>query len=310
MEVQVGKVQNEQLAKLVSLQQKHIKNQKLQLKVLRSRVEDIESTVGHKTKSKTDKPTPAIGIFNENLAQPVGSSDERINERYKVTRELSDHASHQMMPDFLACYQRALQKSRMRENATRRERFYHLYQLLRMTAGIPGRTAEAGVFRGCSSFITCEVLKTESPVFDGRSHYMVDCFEGLSEPVAKDGDNPTKRFGESAFTNTSVDAVRETLADYPGVNIFKGWIPEVFEQLPEQQYRFVHLDVDVYEPTLAGLRYFFPKIAPGGAILCDDYGPWKNNDWPGCIHAVNEFSEEIGQQFFLLDSGNVFFMKR
>lgn len=298
-----------QIEQLVTVQQKHIKNQKLQLEALRSRVKEIEFTVGQISNSN---PVRAEGIanFNEKFCQQSDDSNTTVDARYMITPELSDHASHQMTPDFLACYQRSLKSSRMSDNAIRRERFFHLYQLLRMTRGVPGHTAETGVFRGCSSFLTCEVLKEEEPDFDGHSHYMIDSFEGLSEPVEKDGDYPTKRQAESAFTNTSVEVVRETMSDYPRANILKGWIPEILQKLPDQQYRFVHVDVDVYEPTLASLRYFFPKLSQGGAILCDDYGPWKNNNWPGCIQAVNEFSQEIGQQFFLLDSGNVFFIKR
>lgn len=300
---------NVQIEHLVTLQQKHIKNQKSQLEALRSRVEEIETAVD---KFSNKQPVQAEGIakFNEKIRRQSKEQDNKVDDRYMITPELSDHASHQMTPDFLACYQRALQSSRMSDNPKRRGRFFHLYQLLRSTRGIPGQTAETGVYRGCSSFLTCETLKAEDPEFDGRSHFMIDSFEGLSEPVDKDGEYPAKRHAESAFTNTSVENVRETMSDYPRVNIFKGWIPEIFQQLPDQKYRFVHVDVDVYEPTLASLRYFFPKLSPGGAILCDDFGPWKNDHWPGCIRAVNEFSEEIGQQYFLLDSGNVFFIKR
>ena len=229
---------------------------------------------------------------------------------FEINGEVSGHASHLLVPDFVQLYTRGLKSTKMRDNAQRRSRFFHLTQLLRLTRGIPGATAEAGVFRGLSSFLTCHYLQREVSFFNGETHYMIDSFEGLSKPVEEDGERPAIRFGEGAFTSTSLERVRETMFDFPEVNILKGWIPDVFEELPDQKYRFVHVDVDIYEPTLASFRYFYPRLSVGGVILCDDFGPWTDSNWPGCIRAVNEFAAEIGQNYMLLDSGNVFFIKR
>lgn len=232
------------------------------------------------------------------------------DETFQINNELSEHASHLQLPDYLQVYQAGLLKCKMRDNGLRRSRFFHLTQLLQLTRGIPGYTAEAGVFRGLGSFLICNYLRREISTFQGETHYMIDSFEGLSKPVEADGEFPAKRHGEGAFTATSADVARESLSDFRSVNILKGWIPDVFEQLPDQHYRFVHVDVDVYEPTLASFRYFYPRLAPGGIMVCDDFGPWADNNWPGCIRAVNEFANETGQVYAVLDTGNIFFIKR
>lgn len=229
---------------------------------------------------------------------------------FKVTSEVTEHASHQFLPEYIEAYGKGLQRAQMRDVPQRRARFFHLTQMFQLTRGVPGYTAEAGVFRGLSSYLTCHYLRREIPTFKGETHFMIDSFEGLSEPVEKDGQFPAKRHDEGAFTHTSVDFVRETLCDFPDVNIFKGWIPEVFSDLPEQKYRFVHVDVDVYEPTLASFRYFFPRMSPGGIMICDDFGPWADNKWPGCIRAINEFANESGQVYAVLNTGNAMFIKR
>ena len=36
----------------------------------------------------------------------------------------------------------------------------------------------------------------------------------------------------------------------------------------------MHVDVDLYEPTDEVLRYFMPRMSPGGAIVSDDYS-WR-----------------------------------
>lgn len=37
-------------------------------------------------------------------------------------------------------------------------------------------------------------------------------------------------------------------------------------------YSFCHFDVDLYEGTLACLRYFYDRMLPGGIMLSHDYG--------------------------------------
>ena len=229
---------------------------------------------------------------------------------FEVTTEVTDHASHQLIPEYMEAYGAGLKKAKMRDMPQRRARFFHLTQMLQITRGVPGNTAEAGVFRGLSSFLICHFLRREIATSNGETHFMIDSFEGLSKPVEKDGKFPVKRHEEGAFTHTSVEIVQETLSDFGGVNIHKGWIPKVFAELPEQKYRFVHIDVDVYEPTLASFRYFFPRMSPGGIMMCDDFGPWAKNNWPGCIRAVKEFADESGQAYAVMNTGNVMFIKR
>ena len=33
----------------------------------------------------------------------------------------------------------------------------------------------------------------------------------------------------------------------------------------------MHLDVDLYESTRAGLEFFYPRMTPGGIIISHDY---------------------------------------
>ena len=75
---------------------------------------------------------------------------------------------------------------------------------------------------------------------------------------------------------------------FPGVTFNPGWIPVSFAGLPERRYRFVHVDVDLYQPTLDAFAYFFPRLEAGGLIVTDDY------NWPGGRKAVDEFCAANG----------------
>lgn len=209
-------------------------------------------------------------------------------------------------PAFISMYEDGLTRSQMAEHPWRRPRFFHMTQMLRLTAGIPGATAEAGVFRGLGSYLMCRVRREETPTFDGSGHFMIDSFEGL--PPGRDDDGPTAIVGR--FNDTSVEHVRGALSEFPGATIVKGWIPGAFAELPEQTYRFVHVDVDLHDSTLDSLEYFYPRMSPGGIIVIDDYGPWPTGVWPGCAKAVRTFCDRTGVPHTALDTGNAVIVKR
>lgn len=58
------------------------------------------------------------------------------------------------------------------------------------------------------------------------------------------------------------------------------------EESSEPCFALVSLDPDLYEPTLEGLRYFYPRLAPGGRILIHDY---TSCQFEGVKMAVDEY---------------------
>lgn len=133
--------------------------------------------------------------------------------------------------EFNDIYEAGLIASKMKEAQLRRPRFYNLLQVFELASCVDGGTAEVGCFRGLSSWLMCHAMKTKDPSFTGKSHTIIDSFEGLSAPVKEDkvGQEFAGRFGD-----TSVAHVRQTLQDFPDISIVKGWVPAVFEALPEE----------------------------------------------------------------------------
>lgn len=180
----------------------------------------------------------------------------------------------------------------------RRERFFLLVQLLRQTLPLEGMVAECGCFRGLSSYLMCRTLKQANTAFDGRGYRIFDSFTGLSAPQAEDAaadSHPEaaqmKMMARSGSFSATLEGVKGALSGFPGIAYFPGWIPDTFPDEPAARYRFVHLDVDLYQPTRDGLDYFYPRLVPGGTIVCDDY------NWPGARKAVEEFCQRAGIEF-------------
>ena len=61
-------------------------------------------------------------------------------------------------------------------------------------------------------------------------------------------------------------------------------VPAYAQANPEFRIALLHIDVDVYEPSLVTLRHFYDRVVPGGLIVLDDYGTVS-----GETTAVEEF---------------------
>jgi len=112
-------------------------------------------------------------------------------------------------------------------------------------------------------------------------------------------------FREGHF-RTDFAQVQAAFADFPGVVFHKGWIPDVLATLPEARWSFVHVDVDLYEPTRACLEFFLPRLVPGGVLVCDDYGA---PTFPGAARAWDEVCEGEGIPFVELPTGQAVILK-
>ena len=68
--------------------------------------------------------------------------------------------------------------------------------------------------------------------------------------------------------------------------IKKGRFPDTTEDIDDTWFCFVSIDVDLYEPTYEGLKFFYPRLTPGGFIIVDDY---NNKLYEGAKKAVTKF---------------------
>jgi hypothetical protein len=56
-----------------------------------------------------------------------------------------------------------------------------------------------------------------------------------------------------------------------GVKFIQGFIPESLKKFNNTPIALLNLDLDLYQPTMDSLNYFWKYIWPGGIILLDDY---------------------------------------
>ena len=156
-----------------------------------------------------------------------------------------------------------------------------LEALCRRLGTVPGAVAELGVYRG--DFARCL-----NALLPERTLYLFDTFSGFDPEEARG-------YGEGfvrAHENTTVRAVLARLPHPEKAVLRPGLFPDSARGL-EERFALVSLDVDLEESSYAGLRWFLPRMAPGGYLLLHDYNSPR---LPGVRAAVERYEAETGQR--------------
>lgn len=167
-----------------------------------------------------------------------------------------------------------------------------IMSLVEAVKNVPGDMAELGVASGASSMLIASCAPE-------RTLHLFDTFEGLPEPSAKD--NPRFRKQQYRFT---LESAQEYLSAR-SVRFYKGFVPETAKDVPgDARFAFVHLDGDLYQSTLAGLRFFYPRMSRGGILISHEY-----DTAIGVNQAFREFFADKPEPYFDLVGSQRMFVK-
>ena len=148
-------------------------------------------------------------------------------------------------------------------------RCFELWKLIEQIAKLKnGSIIEIGVWRGGTGALIAKQAKNcgiEERVF------LCDTFTGVVKAGVRDS---AYKGGEHA--DTSRQAVEElilTRMNLDNVEILEGIFPDqTGHRVEGMQFRFCHIDVDVYQSAKDVVDWIWDKMVPGGIMVYDDYG--------------------------------------
>lgn len=177
------------------------------------------------------------------------------------------------------------------------ERMYALYTAVQyvVAANISGAFVECGVWRGGSCMnMALALLQLGRP---DRDLYLFDTFEGMTPPESVDVDlmgrsagallhspaecEPTKCHAPLALVH---DNMRATSYPMEQIHFIQGSVETTVPDSAPSQMAILRLDTDWYASTRHELEHLYPRLAPGGILIIDDYGHWS-----GSRKAVDEY---------------------
>jgi len=207
-----------------------------------------------------------------------------VNSRPVLARRFPD-----LSPETLEIYQRV-----KRSTMTTPERIAALCDAVRYVDAnrVPGAIVECGVYRGGSAMAAALACTT------GREIWLYDTFEGMSAPTAadaraSDGRPAAELLGGAAkgeliwcYSSEAEVAANMRATGYPErlVRLVKGKVEDTIPGAMPDRIAVLRLDTDWYESTRHELQHLYPRLAPGGVLIVDDYGYWA-----GARKAVDEY---------------------
>ena len=151
--------------------------------------------------------------------------------------------------------------------------------LCRRLEDVPGAAVELGVYRG-------QFARSINRLLPDRTLYLFDSFQGFDRAAG------AGEAIQAAHEKTSAEQVLAVMPNPERVVLKPGFFPESLEGL-EETFCFVSLDVDFEPATLAGLRYFWPRLSSGGYLMLHD---WGNPGLPGPAMALNRYQMELSRR--------------
>jgi O-methyltransferase len=144
----------------------------------------------------------------------------------------------------------------------------HLVRLLAdvVRAKVAGDVVELG----CNAGLTAVVLQAtlDDLASDKRLH-VYDSFEGLPPLSEHDGKTTYEPGSCAAPPEMLVANFRRFGRRLPVMH--PGWFSQTLPRELPETIAYAHLDADLYDSTVEGLRHVYPRLARGGVIVLHDY---------------------------------------
>ena len=167
-------------------------------------------------------------------------------------------------------------------------RFLALYEAYKMTLGVAGHIAEAGVYKAAGTLFFAKLTQ----IFEPGSLTLVhgfDWFEGaeltpeepnIVEGAYKEDYSRVMRLIRAQRLDRIVHIhkldLRTELANF-------------FDENPYMQFKLVFLDAGQYEIVRNCLEHFWPRLTSGGVLIFDQF---NHELAPGETRAIKEFMPE------------------
>lgn len=166
-------------------------------------------------------------------------------------------------------------------------RFYNFwFQIERLKKeNVAGSFVEVGVYKG-------ETAKMIHLMDSSRKFYLFDTFEGFADKDLQLEKKEDESIQAVDFSDTTEATVVQFIGGNDNIKVIPGYFPDTTSRIAEEKFAFVHLDADLYQPTIEGLKYFYPRLSRGGVIIIHDY----NHNWEGVRRAVDEFQKNIPER--------------
>jgi hypothetical protein len=175
------------------------------------------------------------------------------------------------------------------------------HEIFKRVLDVQGSIVECGVLRGGGLMAWAQFSAIFEPTNHQRRVVGFDTFSGFPKLSKQDRLSESDQARRGGLAADSYDHLKQCVELYdmnrfvghvPKVELVRGdaakTIPEYLKENPQLIVSLLYLDFDIYEPTLAALKHFLPRMPKGAVIAFDEL---NLKDWRGESIAVLESLE-------------------
>jgi Macrocin-O-methyltransferase (TylF) len=172
------------------------------------------------------------------------------------------------------------------------------YEIFKRVLPIQGSVIECGVLRGGGLIAWAQLSAILEPTNHQRRIVGFDTFSGFPKISKYDRASESTQARRGGLAVDSYHHLQECIQLFdmnrfighiPKVELVRGnatrTIPQYLKKNPQLVISLLYLDFDIYEPTLAALKHFLPRMPKGAVIAFDQL---NSKDWHGESTAVLE----------------------
>ena len=170
------------------------------------------------------------------------------------------------------------------------------WEIYKETINVPGEIIEIGVFKGLSLLRWAtfrEILENS----DSRKIIGFDTFGSfpIYDEISNADNLFVNEFNNEAGNGLDIKEVEMIFQEkkFQNYELIKGdiseTIPKFILENPYLKISLLHLDVDIYKPTMTSLKYLWGRLSKNGILIIDDY-----NSVEGATNAVDKFIRDMG----------------
>jgi hypothetical protein len=164
-------------------------------------------------------------------------------------------------------------------------RFLSLYELYKLTLGVAGHIAEAGVYRGAGTLLFAKLTQ----IFEPNALTLVHGFDWFQPAVLTDEEPnilDTACIEDYSRVVRLIEAQRlQHIVHIHNLDLRQG-LDAFFDKNRYMQFKLVFLDIGVYDVVRPCLEHFWPRLVSGGIMVFDQF---NHELAPGETRAIKEF---------------------
>ena len=133
-----------------------------------------------------------------------------------------------------------------------------------------------------------------------RTFYLFDTFQGIPPEQMSDAERQRVARHNELHYEDCFDLASGNFAPYPNVTLVRGRVPDTLTDVQIDQVAYLSIDMNIAEPEVAALTFFWDRLVPGALVVLDDYGSFNCRVQ---YDAMNALAEKLDVSILTLPTG-------